>query len=442
GSDLAVSRAKRWVETCFSEHEECRSTIPRTLPTRLLYINGPEEVRIRRVKVYHERIPWKDLPKTFQHVISFTYRLGIKYLWIDSLCILQNSVEDWQHEGSRMASIYEGAHVTLAASFSPNAYAGCFRKTLDPSKSCCFQLEDTTGNNFAVYTRFILQHHMEGTLVGSVLSQRPWVYQERQLSPRIIHFLDEELWFECCETTQCECSRHTIEEYSKKACNLTFPEDLFPAIQGLAKLMPQASGRYLAGHWEAGLASSLHWLVIPLKDSHLTTAIKWRAPSWSWASAPGWTWWSVGAAFLRDAHACFTVISAKTVPKGLDPTGQLISGELVLNGTCIRGKVCCRELGAPTVDVGHIYPGPEWHTIIHWDRPRLQKLPDGLDVTLLLLYGRDNDIQKRVILKKAHDQDDVYERIGLYSATLPEEGSVESHLDGMHDEEQITVTIV
>ncbi|KAH7087870.1 heterokaryon incompatibility protein-domain-containing protein [Paraphoma chrysanthemicola] len=501
GSDLAVSRAKRWIETCVGEHEECRSTIPRTCPTRLLYINGLEDARLcttskfeaenyaclshcwggrpvletttATLQKYHDSIPWKDLPKTFQHAISFTYRLGIKYLWIDSLCILQDSAIDWQHEGSRMASIYEGAYVTLAASESPNAHAGCFRKTLDRSNSYCFQFEDSSGNDFAIYTRSVLQHHKEDTLMEVVLLQRPWTYQERLLSPRIIHFLDEELWFECRESTQCECSRRTlldesrrkpdirkllqnstsprdlqirwqdtIMEYSKKACNLTFPEDLFPAIQGLAKLMPQASGRYLAGHWEARLASSLLWLVTPVENSHLTKAIKWRAPSWSWASAMGWISWHPRAAVVCDADVRFTVISAKTVPKGSDPTGQSISGELVLKGTCIRGKVRCRDLDDPKIDAEYIDCTPPWSNGTRWDRPVGKHHLDGLNVILLSLHVNDDGTHTRMVLKKAHGQDDVYVRIGFFVELYEEGRSRESHLDEIHNEEQITVTIV
>ena len=63
---------------------------------------------------YKVRLPLEDLPRTFLDAIHIARKLGIKYLWIDSLCIVQDSIEDWQHESALMAKIYESGVLNLA----------------------------------------------------------------------------------------------------------------------------------------------------------------------------------------------------------------------------------------------------------------------------------------------------------------------------------------
>ncbi|KAK8062786.1 heterokaryon incompatibility protein-domain-containing protein [Apiospora hydei] len=69
-----------------------------------------------------------DLPQSFQDAVDITRRLGIRYLWIDSLCIIQDCKKDWDSEAQRMAEIYESSHVTIAATDSLNGDGGCYRR--------------------------------------------------------------------------------------------------------------------------------------------------------------------------------------------------------------------------------------------------------------------------------------------------------------------------
>ncbi len=71
-------------------------------------------------------IPWDTLPKTFQDAIMTADRLGCAYIWIDSLCIVQDGEQDWYTESSQMARIYENAVLTLAATVSPDSKGGLF----------------------------------------------------------------------------------------------------------------------------------------------------------------------------------------------------------------------------------------------------------------------------------------------------------------------------
>ncbi|KAF2811222.1 heterokaryon incompatibility, partial [Mytilinidion resinicola] len=74
----------------------------------------------------YEGIPWLELPKTFQDAVIINRRLGIRYLWIDSLCILQDSESDWHFESARMGEIYTNSYITSAASLAPNGGTGIF----------------------------------------------------------------------------------------------------------------------------------------------------------------------------------------------------------------------------------------------------------------------------------------------------------------------------
>src|SRR4051794_22873221 len=85
-------------------------------------------------------IPLVKLPKSFREAVFITRRLGYLYLWIDSLCIVQDDKEDWQQESAKMADIYENAALTIAASDSADSHKGCFRDTAEMAGSTSWEL--------------------------------------------------------------------------------------------------------------------------------------------------------------------------------------------------------------------------------------------------------------------------------------------------------------
>ncbi|KAF2823808.1 hypothetical protein CC86DRAFT_384355 [Ophiobolus disseminans] len=331
GSDEAVYRAQSWLKTCLEGQFTCGPKLGISLPTRILWIRGPEDVFLYEpvniedgeyaclshcwggqsliqtttstIHQYKVAIPWAEFPRTFREAVSFTYRLGIQRII---------------------------------------PYACCL--------SC---------------TQCLV----------SVLMERAWALQERILSLRILHFMNEELWFECYQGFACECSymgfdrsfqdqtpyhflgqvrvkpvldeflgeshdppipmahwRQLVEEYSARVKNLTHPGDAFPALQGLAKTMSLSMGTYLAGHWETSSAQSLLWRVAEVTTK--PRPVEWRAPSWSWASVDQPISWQ----FL-DAKICFTVVKSATVPRCFDPTEQLLSGAIVARGQCLKATI-------------------------------------------------------------------------------------------------------
>jgi hypothetical protein len=114
---------------------------------------------------------------TFRDAIHVTHQLGLKYLWIDCLCIIHDSPEDWLHEGSMMADIYEYALVTLAATKAPNADSDLFAysEACEPSYEMTIDSQDNhmEGTVDAIYSREILPHQLHGDPAPPLLA-RGW----------------------------------------------------------------------------------------------------------------------------------------------------------------------------------------------------------------------------------------------------------------------------
>lgn len=82
--------------------------------------------RGRWIPLSQPKIPLRLLPRTFRHAVEATRRLDVRYLWIDSLCIVQNSQRDWGHQSRDMGPIYALAFCTIAADGSPDSHGGLF----------------------------------------------------------------------------------------------------------------------------------------------------------------------------------------------------------------------------------------------------------------------------------------------------------------------------
>ncbi|KAJ4205050.1 hypothetical protein NW759_014714 [Fusarium solani] len=207
------------------------------------------------------------LPRTFQEAIDIIRRLGVRYLWIDALCIIQGDTTDWLREAPQMVSIYQNAYLAVAATASSDSNGGCYRTT--PSE--CYERKFMYGSKrggIPVYVREAIPHfdgHSTDDVAGREfpLLQRAWVYQERTLSSRMLHFCNKELLLECKEDTHCQCGELTVYENTMKVLllemlrkqnvklptvwkwpefvegytnlKMSFDEDRLPAISGIAR---------------------------------------------------------------------------------------------------------------------------------------------------------------------------------------------------------------
>ena len=211
------------------------------------------------------------------------------------------------------------------------------------------------------------------------------VYQERLLSPRMLHFADEELIWECDQAVHCECgSEKTREEFGRTlictkqgetsvgnmeslsqqtealrswyrvvedyiSSSFTYSKDAFPALSGIAKVfMADLQDEYVAGMWRHTLVSQLLWYFKPDPGLAATKTEPWRAPSWSWACMD----WTPGFITLPVTEELAEVRSIVCEPSGLDPTGELESANLSLRTKVVPASMELRlEEGRPRYEL-------------------------------------------------------------------------------------------
>lgn len=329
--------------------------------------------------------------------------LGVQYLWIDKLCIIQHDEDDWASEGSRMAQIFEGSFLTIGAVVSGDDTGSLFfqDKTNAPSlKSHVGQMGD--GSSYTIYSRIPLAHHptdqnrLSSSREKYPLMTRAWVYQERLLAPRILYF-GEELSWECREASACECSganhgikynhsmsllpgvsssklrqqwQDMVEEFTW--LQLSHEEDRLPAFSGLAQqYQRRLKSAYLAGLWRENLAADLMWFAYPERGSesqryYTKKPRTWRAPSWSWASVEGPILFSEAhhitnpEADAENVTFWIDVISAECTPSSLDPMGKVAEGRLIIKGGCrpaiLKHRESCEGHDTRHFSVSHSGP--------------------------------------------------------------------------------------
>lgn len=288
-----------------------------SLPLRTLRSN---------LESHKNRIAWNDLPVLFKDAIHIARLLQVRYIWIDALCIIQDSMVDWSIEGANMSDYYGDALLTLAADTVPDTTATCFPRPT--SQSVVLSISD--GSKKVKVTKIPVHVSMKSIRFEKnpplcmPLFSRAWAFQERLMSVRTLHLGPEELVWECSSELWCECGmppdiwngrpeksiqpfrvshyhaldsgtdlggywHDLIEIYLIR--QLTFGRDKLNAIMGLAKQINNSQntnspplGNYILGFWSSSLENSLLW-----SKSGSGYSRNSQFPSWSWASIDG-TW--------------------------------------------------------------------------------------------------------------------------------------------------------
>ncbi|KAH6725012.1 heterokaryon incompatibility protein-domain-containing protein [Leptodontidium sp. MPI-SDFR-AT-0119] len=164
--------------------------------------------------------PVKELPRTFQDAISVTRELGQRYLWIDSLCIIQGEGGDWATEATKMEAVFKNAYCTIAATSAKDSTDGFLNRPLkEIDLRYVVVPRSSKPSDGKVYICTSIDDDFDGDVTKGVLNTRAWVLQERALSRRTIHFTKRQTYWECGGGVRCETLTHM------KNANLSFQSD-------------------------------------------------------------------------------------------------------------------------------------------------------------------------------------------------------------------------
>ena len=239
--------ARRWIDECCSSHASCERQRVFPLPKRVIDVGPPDGSRdpflwetggeegvwialsyqwgdrrknnvLTTVSSLEDRMngmPFHDLPATFRDAVAVTRGLGVQYLWIDSICIIQDSDEDKAEQLAQMADIYRHSLCTVAASWADDCESGILHPRtflpygmsrapfLKPVKTS--YIIPSTGDKGDLWLRpalqpykFIMQKFGSLAREGwNRLQHRGWVLQETVLSPRTLHYTREQTFWQC-----------------------------------------------------------------------------------------------------------------------------------------------------------------------------------------------------------------------------------------------------
>ena len=331
---------------------------------------------------YLQNIPPDVLSNVFTDAIRIARRLGLRYIWIDAFCIVQDSKEDWSQEALRMSLIYSNAIVNIAATASKDG-SGTLLPARNPSMPVACIIDASWKGLPSGNYRFDDDMRWARRIEHLPLNERAWVLQERLLAPRTLHLAQDQMWWECSRSRFCETSPFQslprrvpyqedpvskfialaseapkfdaeawdwiVSKYS--TCKLTKSDDKLIAFGGIAEAVSAFSGwpadDYVAGLWKPALRHHLLWF---RNDPPASRSLHYRAPSWSWASIDG----NVLTLSLGEAEEheyAVKVLECQTITESSSPFDKVKSGYLRLLGHICR--ITITELKPDNAQHGH-----------------------------------------------------------------------------------------
>ncbi|MCJ1318297.1 hypothetical protein MMC15_003625 [Xylographa vitiligo] len=353
----SVARLSGLLDDCIKKHRTCGESQfhPKAVPKRLLALDAVDgsitvklwetsDKQVPFVALSHcwgklliirttrenyqdhlSRVSFDSLPKTFQDAVRLTLYLGQKYMWIDSLCIVQDDQSDWANEAAKMGDIYENAMFVIAASSAADASIGIKRL-----ESTIYPLTITNGPEelgtiiirrpfdhtgyLGSYDASLGINLYNGAVLNPVES-RAWTLQEELHARRLVKFTAREMIFQCLERRKCECGELNVplsgrvwgikknvrvqkNKYHPKRSpeiwydildafqdrDITSLMDRLPALSATAQRLFREPKHYIAGLPRDELPRYLLWGRVNYDLPPQPRPKDYLAPTWSWAS--------------------------------------------------------------------------------------------------------------------------------------------------------------
>lgn len=351
---LNASIGRQWIDRCMQMHPKCQQLMSKGwCPTRLLDVSDQSLLTVIETKALNIISPYMtlshcwgsseiprltinsyatfktgiwiaNLPPTFVDAVAVARTYNIQYIWIDSLCIIQDSVSDWTKEATSMSEVYRNSVCNIGASAASSGASGLFY-----ARDCDLVRPPRLTYDDREYMIFWTTMWYEG-VSKAPLHKRGWVVQERWLCPRMLHFGAEQLFWECRTATASEAlpefAQHEdffisgkigegrplsgdaygleregvvastlgvpwsslIDIYSE--ADLTVQSDKMVALSGLVSAfsMQHPEDQYLAGLWKRNFVAQLPWYTrVAARNRIPEKYTTYVAPSWSWLSVKG-----------------------------------------------------------------------------------------------------------------------------------------------------------
>ncbi|KAK3996585.1 heterokaryon incompatibility protein-domain-containing protein [Cladorrhinum sp. PSN332] len=251
---------------------------------------------------------WRLIPRTVKDAIELVRQLGERYLWVDSLCLIQNDPEDVKAGTSVMDLVYGSSALTVVAACGLDSFHG-LPGMHSGSRSVPFYFSQVLpGLQLTIYTdlRFLLE--------STVYASRGWTFQEERLSSRVLYFVNDQIYFRCASHLQAECCldsdtdfqeqthssfqplaipdagsgdlytmllhyMNAIQDYTWRS--LTYQEDAYNAVAGTIRSY-ESNSRF---PFISGLPSKFLEPFITFRACHASLRRRKGFPSYSWT---GW----------------------------------------------------------------------------------------------------------------------------------------------------------
>ncbi|KAE9989729.1 hypothetical protein EG327_002324 [Venturia inaequalis] len=397
-SEFSSRQISRWFDTCRTSHKKCHTNQTSFRPKRLIKIEQRQGRKVLRlcekspvsdvvdyaalsycwgknqnvkttastIERHILGISMTDLPLTIQHAVIVAETLGLCYLWVDALCIIQDNDDDKAWEIAQIPRIYMGASVTICASRAGEVQEGFLQQREATAPELAFRLPFRDKNG--ILSTVVLHNFIFPPL--EPLSTRAWALQEKWLSTKTLDFGTTETSWTCKEVDvsdrpmqireRRQPSQHLqdpephelLERASQEwqalvrtytSRNLTISADRLPAISGIAeqfhhRMHVDDSMDYAAGLWGSTMLYDLLWYIMWEGPTHRPE--QYQAPSWSWASTNSQVDFATQVTGLTATIISCNVELANKGTLDVDTRfGAVKSGQLEIRGVLRRAEV-------------------------------------------------------------------------------------------------------